>query len=217
MTGPSGSDPRATGAISSADLLRECGRKLTDAALWQTFQDRFHRQITAYVIRTIWMLHGKTDPDLICDLVQEVYLRILQNSGRNLAAFRGETDFSVFAFLGRTAMNVVSDYYRSQQADKRQSAEIISLEDARRDEQRSNSADDADLTALLSWIDVKRLIESDPDRRNAARNVLIFKLHYLEGFTAGEISQYPGFDLTDRSIEMILNNLRTQLRKKMGR
>jgi RNA polymerase sigma factor (sigma-70 family) len=218
MTETSRFPQRGTGEeISSADLLRECGRRLTDAALWQAFQERFNRQITTYVIRTVWMLHGKTDSDVICDLVQDVHLRLLQNEGRVMSGFRGETDFSVLAFLGRTAMGVVSDYYRSQQAGKRRPAEIISIEEARRHEEHSKVPADLDVTSILSWIDVQRLIDSEPDRRNATRNVLIFKLHYVEGLTMREISQYPGFDLTEAAIEVILKNLRTELKKRMGR
>ena len=208
----------ATGSdISSADLLRECGRKLTDVVLWQTFEERFHRQITTYVMRTIWRLNGKGDVDLICDLVQDVYFRLLQNSGRAMSGFRGETDFSVFAFLGRTAMGVVSDFYRARQADKRHTAEVISIDEARETEERSNTTEDLDVSTILSWIDVNRLIESEPDRRNAARNVLIFKLHHVDGLTVREISQYPGFDLSESAVEKILKNLRGQLKKRLGR
>lgn len=203
--------------ISSADLLRECGRRLTDAALWETFQERFHRQIMTYVMRTIRRLNGKGDADLICDLVQDVYFRLLQNNGRVMSGFRGESDFSVFAFLGRTAMGVVSDFYRAQQADKRQTAEIISIEEARRREKHASTTDDLEVSSILSWIDVRRLVESEPDRRNATRNVLIFKLHYIEGLTMREISQYPGFDLSESAVEKILKNLRAQLKKRLGR
>ena len=112
-------------------------------------------------------------------------------------------------------MRAVSDHFRSQQAGKR-TAEIISIDDARRFEEESK-VEDLDIGSILSWIDVARLIEADPDRRNATRNVLIFKLHYLEGLTVKEISQYPGFDLTEGAIEVVLKNLRMQLRKKMGR
>ena len=114
-------------------------------------------------------------------------------------------------------MGTVSDYYRSKQAEKRQPAEIISIEEVRRGEEQKGAVEDLDVSAILSWIDVQRLIESEPDRKNATRNVLVFKLHYLEGLTIGEISQYPGFDLTTSSIEKILRHLRAQLRKRMGR
>ena len=201
--------------LSSAQLFRQCGERLTDVALWQSFQERFHWRITTYVIRTLSILRRNPDRDTVCDLVQEVYLRLLQNNGRSMSGFREETDFAVFAFLGRMSMRAVSDHFRSQQAGKR-TAEIISIDDARRFEEESK-VEDLDISSILSWIDVARLIESDPDRRNATRNVLIFKLHYLEGLTVKEISQYPGFDLTEGAIEVVLKNLRMQLRKKMGR
>jgi RNA polymerase sigma factor (sigma-70 family) len=201
--------------LSSAELLRECGRKLTDVELWQAFQERFHTRITAYVVRALRFFRRNQDPDLVCDLVQQVYLRLLYNNGRAMSGFREETDFSVFAFLGRMSMSAVSDHFRPQQAGKR-TAEIISIDEARRVEE-DRPAPDLDVTAILSWIDVGRLIESEPDRRNATRNVLIFKLHYLEGLTVREISCYPGFDLTASAIEVILKNLREQLRRKMGR
>lgn len=203
--------------MSSADLLRECGRRLTDASLWKIFHERFHRQITLYVIRTILMFRGKTEPSLVCDLVQDVYYRLLKNKGSMMIGFRGETDFSALAFLGRTTMGIVSDYFRSQQADKRRPAEIISFEQARREEASRDTPADLDVTSILEWIDVQRLIDSEPDRRHATRNVLIFKLHYVEGLTVREISQYPGFDLTEGAIEVILKNLRNELRRRMGR
>ena len=203
--------------MSSADLLRECGRRLTDASLWKIFHERFHRQITLYVIRTILMFRGKTEPSLVCDLVQDVYYRLLKNKGRMLSGFRGETDFSALAFLGRTTMGIVSDYFRSQQAHKRRPAEIISFEQARREEVSRDTPADPDVASILEWIDVQRLIDSEPDRRHATRNVLIFKLHYVEGLTVREISQYPGFDLTEGAIEVILKNLRNELRRRMGR
>jgi len=201
--------------LSSAELLRQCGQKLTDVVLWQAFHKRFHWRITTYVSRTIAILRRTPDRDTVCDLVQEVYLRLLQNNGRSMGGFREETDFSVFAFLGRMSMRAVSDHFRSEQAGKR-TAEIISIDDARRIEE-DKKVDDLDIGSILAWIDVARLIEADPDRRNAPRNVLIFKLHYIEGLTVKEISQIPGFDLTERAIETILKNLRVELRKKMGR
>lgn len=114
-------------------------------------------------------------------------------------------------------MGVVSDFYRARQADKRHTAEVISIDEARETEERSNTTEDLDVSTILSWIDVNRLIESEPDRRNAARNVLIFKLHHVDGLTVREISQYPGFDLSESAVEKILKNLRGQLKKRLGR
>ena len=202
---------KAVPELSSAELLRECGARLTDRALWQTFQERFHKQIGTYVLRALWLRHVKANPDLICDLVQDVYLRLLNDRARILRTFRGSSDFSVLALLGRTAMSAVSDHYRSQHAAKRQ-AEVIPF-DGREPLERAST--EIEVSSLLSWIDVERLMEADSDRRNAARNVLIFKLHYVDGFTIREISEFPAFALTAGAIEVILKNLRNRLKKRL--
>jgi RNA polymerase sigma factor (sigma-70 family) len=218
MTGPEGygrsGDAEET---SSGDLVRECGQKLTDPALWQRFQDRFHRPIMTYVVRVMWNRFRKDSIEDAGDLVQEVYLRLVRNNGRLLRSFKGQTDFSVKAFLSRIAMSVVSDHYRSQLAGKRKPAEVISIEHARhRDEDPPGSAVEINIPAVLSAIDVERLIEAESDRKNVMRNVLIFKLHYVDRFTVKEIAQFPGFGLKESAIDLILQNLRTSLRKRMG-
>jgi RNA polymerase sigma factor (sigma-70 family) len=199
--------------LPSADLMRECGQRLTDFALWQTFHVRFHRHITTYVIRSVRIFKGRADADLTCDLVQEVYLRLLQGV---MPEFRGDSDFSAQAFLGRITMNVVSDHFRSQMANKRRPAEIISIDEAREREELSSTAENLDITSILSWIDVNRLIESDPDHKNATRNVLVFKLYYINGLSTREIAQYDAFSLTESGVEKVLRTLRAQLKKRLG-
>lgn len=93
---------------------------------------------------------------------------------------------------------------------------MISIDHAK--EMIENSrVDGADLDAksvgaLLSWIDVERVLESDDDRKNAARNLLIFKLHYIDGFAAPELAAFPVFSLSVSGIEAVLNRMRRKLR-----
>src|SRR5262245_1950799 len=84
---------------SSADLLRDCGRKLTDRGLWDRFHERFQKQIFTYVLRAVRQRrHVREDiSDLVADLAQDVYMRMLKHDGRLLRSFKGNTDFSVFA------------------------------------------------------------------------------------------------------------------------
>src|SRR5688572_33424688 len=98
----------AEGTLSSADLLRECGQRMTDPILWKQFQDRFHKTILTLVMRTMWNRFRNDCLDEACDLVQDVYLRMLDDNGRMLRSFRGGADFSVKAFLARVVLNVVS-------------------------------------------------------------------------------------------------------------
>ena len=206
------------GMLSSADLLRECGQRLTDQALWKEFQNRFHKTILTFVTRTMWNRFRNDCLEQACDVAQDVYMRLLDGDGHLLRTFKGETDFAVKAFLSRVTVNIVSDHYRNIRADKRRPAEIISIEDARQQGRKlDGEAVELDIASILAWIDVERLMDSESDRRNAARNVLMFKLHYVDGFTIEEIAEFPVFGLNKSAIHEALQNTRTHLRKRLGR
>ncbi len=209
---------RAIGeSVSSADLLRLCGEHQSDAELWKEFQRRFHKTLLTFVMRA--MCNAFRDDCLreACDITQDVYLRMLDNDGRMLRSFKGDTDFSVRAFLSRVVVNVVSDHYRKSQAEKRRPAEIISIEDARHQgRDLVGEAVEMDIASILSWIDVERLLDSESDRRNAARNVLLFKLHHVDGFSVQEIASFPGFGLKETAIRDALHQMRIHLQKRMG-
>ncbi len=202
---------------SAADLLRECGRKLTDRALWDKFQQRFQGLIFLYLMRALRLRSIYEDAaDLVPDLAQEVYLRLVQHDGRILRSFRGVTEFSVMAFLAKTATSVVFDHQRRVGSDKRR-GQLVPIDDARVESQsRSSRSSDFDanaLSSILSWIDVERVIDGDPDRKNARRNALVFKLHYVDGFSSKEISRFPGFELTQSGVEAILARLKQRIQK----
>jgi RNA polymerase sigma factor (sigma-70 family) len=204
--------------LSSSDLLRECGKWLTDPVLWKEFQRRFHKFILTSITRVMWTRFRTDCLEEACDVAQDVYIRLLDGEGRLLRSFKGDTDLSVKSFLARVTVNIVSDHYRSQQAGKRRPAEIISIERAR--EQGRDLAGEAaelDIVSILSWIDVERLIDSEVDRRHAARNVLIFKLHYVDGFSVSEIAEFPAFGLKESAIHLVLQNMRANLKKRMGK
>ena len=103
-------------------------------------------------------------------------------------------------------------------SDKR-GAQVIPIDYATTAElNRKKSADRPEmhsdqLSAILSWIDMERVVEGDSDRRNARRNALIFQLHYINGFEAGEIAGFPGFDLSRSGVQAILARLRKRIQQ----
>jgi RNA polymerase sigma factor (sigma-70 family) len=205
---------RKPSEISSAELLRQCGQKLTDRALWEMFQERFQRLIFTYLYRAL-KYHSKTDDliEVVNDLGQEVYVRLVQHNASLLRNFRGETDLSVAALLGRVCMSVVSDKLRRDGAARRMN-NVVSISAAKELlESSRNERDELNVSAILSWIDVERMVAADPDQKNAQRNALIFKLHYMDGLTTSEIASYPGFDLTESGVEAVLVRLRKRIKK----
>ncbi len=207
------------GETSAAELLRECGEKLTDRALWARFQERFQGLIFLYLMRALHIQRVQDDAgDLLPDLAQDVYLKLVQHNGRVLRSFRGTTEFSAMAFLGKVSTSVVHDHLRQVATEKR-SAQIVSIDSARgleyqsRGKTDSAEADSNSLSAILSWIDIERVVQGEADRKNAQRNALIFQLHYIDGFEAAEIARFPGFGLTKSGVQAILARLRKRIPK----
>src|SRR5207245_1557896 len=73
-----GSRWRQADETPAADLIRECGEKLTDRLLWSKFQQRFQGLIFLYLMRSL-RLHRIQDDvgDVVPDLAQEVYVRLV--------------------------------------------------------------------------------------------------------------------------------------------
>jgi RNA polymerase sigma-70 factor (ECF subfamily) len=200
--------------------LRQCGRDLGNRALWSEFERRFQKRIFLYLFRA--SRASGQDPDYtrehLLDLAQEVYLRLLQNDGRMMKSFRKDSDLAVRAFLARIATAVVSDHFRYQSAGKRQ-AQVIPIDEAREAIESWRGADPGagQVNSLLSWIDVERELAVAEERGRVARDLLIFKLYYIDGFTATELAAFPGFRLTAAGVEAAVTRIRGRLRDSPGR
>ena len=210
---------KKSGGSSAPDLVRECGEKLTDRELWRQFQEQFQGLIFTYVMRSLRLRSVQDDvAGIVPDLAQEVYLRLVQNEGRALRLFKGTSEFSVRAFLARISASVVHDYQRHTLRDKR-GAQVIPIDGvaaAELNRKKSTEApefDSSQLSAILAWIDMERVVGGDPDRKNARRNALIFQLHYIAGFKSGEIAGFPGFGLTEAGVQTILARLRKRIQE----
>jgi RNA polymerase sigma factor (sigma-70 family) len=206
---------KTASVISSPDLIRECGRKLTNQALWAEFQDRFRERIFTYLLRILH--HRRIDRDdmvsVADDLAQDVCMRLVQNDGRILRDFKGETELTVAAFLARVCATVVGDHCRRESAQIRGGGDVVPISILKNDADRWQPASDFDTDAILRCMDVRRLVESDPEQRHAARNALVFQLYYIDGFTFAEIAAYPGFNLTERGVETVLQRMRARIRE----
>jgi RNA polymerase sigma factor (sigma-70 family) len=205
--------------IAAPDLLRQCGEKLADRELWRQFQDRFQGLIFIYVMRAFHIHRIRDDvSDIVPDLTQEVYVRLVQNDGRTLRSYKGVTEFSVRAFLATISESVVKDYQKRMSRDKR-SAQVIPIDQAKTAEsgrRRSADAPELDsrlLASMLSYIDMERVIEGEADLKNARRNALIFQLHYIHGFDGAEIARFPGFELSESGVHAILTRLRKRIQQ----
>jgi DNA-directed RNA polymerase specialized sigma24 family protein len=212
------SEPDADSKMPAGELVRRCGRDLGDRELWAQFQRRFQRRIFLYLMRAS---HASgADPEVVeeqlSDLAQQVYLRLVRNEGRVLRSFRQDSELSVRAFLARIATAVVSDHFRFQTAGKRQ-GQVISIDQARETIERIRGAGrdaSSGQDSLLSLIDVERelALASAGNRARVARDLLIFRLYCVDGFTADELAAFPGFRLSAHGVETVVARIRDRLR-----
>jgi RNA polymerase sigma factor (sigma-70 family) len=207
-------DRPSQSSLTACELLAECAKDLGNAVVWDEFYSRYRRKILTYLWRAFAMAGGRSEDFLrhADDWLQDVFTKLVQNDGHVVRSFRGTNDISVYAFLASIALSTVVDHQRSGRAVRRR-AQLVSLEDLR-EFNSSRNRWDARITALLDLIDVEKALKTDEQSKNPNRDLLIFKLHFVEGLTAREIASIPGFNLTTSGLEKVLTRLRSRISRK---
>ena len=70
---------------------------------------------------------------------------------------------------------------------------------------------EARFSAILKLIDVEKALRSDDESRNLERDLLIFKLHFVEGLSPREIASIPALKLTTSGLEKVLGRMKNRL------
>ncbi|RMG56232.1 MAG: sigma-70 family RNA polymerase sigma factor [Acidobacteria bacterium] len=213
--------------LSNIQLVQVCARESQNEAAWDEFVNRFDRHITVNVIR-ILRTNGEQSlsPELVGDLVQQVYVRLLENDRRVLKKFRGEHERSIFAYLTRLTTTVVLDYLRHRSAG-RHPPELISWTEV---EHRLGDSLEAIFFSLSSsgsscfedqlddgvtLRDIVARLQHVLEGEHKRRDILIFVLYVFDGLTAEEIATQPGIELTPSGVRSVLVRLKEKLKKHM--
>jgi RNA polymerase sigma factor (sigma-70 family) len=209
------------------ELLTQCMRRPPDEGAWREFVHRYHGAIRASVAKTFHLRASQESDrraqfpeDLIEDLVQAVYLRLVEEGNRALDRFQGEHENSIFQYLGIIAVNVVRDYFREARAQKRPKLSF-SL-----DELLENTGEGGMLRSAVTGInggtadgvtleDLEGALKRSVSRRHSDRDALIFKLRYYEGLTLEEIKKALALDISPIGIGSILNRINGKLRLRL--
>jgi DNA-directed RNA polymerase specialized sigma24 family protein len=149
------------------------------------------------------------------DWMQEFFTKLIQNEGRVINSFRGTTENSVCAFLCSIAVSIVADQLRFQGALRRR-GQVVSLDHAEA-AASPESDSEARFSAILKLIDVEKALRSDDESKNPERDLLIFKLHFVEGLSPREIASIPPLKLTTSGLEKVLGRVKNRLvRRQQG-
>jgi len=200
--------------LSTCELLALCAKDLQDESLWNEFYSRTQRRVITYLLRAFRTFGGRSEDftKYADDWVQEVFIKLIQSDGRVIRSFRGLNDNSVYAFLASIAMSTVADQLRSQRATRRR-GNVVPFDEVPDLPTRAYESDSR-VTALLELIDIENALREDQESKNPERDLLIFKLHFVEGLTAREIASISTFKLTTSGLEKVLNRLRRRVTGK---
>ena len=215
------------------ELLKRCQQRPADEDAWREFVRRYHGAIRASVAKTFHARatqeterRAQFPDDLIEDLVQAVYVRLVEEGNRALDRFEGQHENSIFQYLGIIAMNVVRDHFREAKAQKRPKI-TYSL-----DELVENAGDGGFLkdgakgidglittrtASSFSLDDLESALKRSVSRRHRDRDALIFKLRYFDGLTLEEIKKTLSLEISPIGIGSILNRIIQKLRTKLIR
>ncbi|HYP27373.1 MAG TPA: sigma-70 family RNA polymerase sigma factor [Blastocatellia bacterium] len=213
---------------SVTDLLSQCSRRPPDDAAWKEFVRRYNSTIKSSVVKTFFQkAREETDrkpqfpEDLIEDLVQAVYMRLVEDRNRALDRFEGEHENSIYQYLSMISINVVKDYFREMRAQKRPKVSF-SL-----DALLENSGDSPLLNQAVGRLDGKPMVDSDLSfvmeeveyalrksvgGKNRDRDIMIFKYRFYEGLTLEEITRVMNLDISAISVGSILNRILKKVR-----
>src|SRR5689334_15505818 len=113
-------------ALSVTELLQRCAARPVDEVAWQEFIFRYHGTIRAFVTRTFNQrvyadptLKGQSLDGILEDLVQGVYVKLINDDAGALTRFEGAHENSIHQNLGMIAINVVRDHFRGVRASSR--------------------------------------------------------------------------------------------------
>jgi RNA polymerase sigma factor (sigma-70 family) len=222
----------ALSELTVKNLLQRCASRPIDEAAWQEFVCRYHPTIRGFVVRTFQQrIHADLDlkqqfPDgTMEDLIQAVYLKLVNDDGNALERFEGEFDNSIYQYLGIIATNVVRDHFRVVLAQKRPRV-TFSLDQLLDEGDHALASEGVEITAPS--LDMQRDIRVTQDEieevlhraikgRNSARDLLIFKLRFFEEMGPSEIAKSLGGELTALAVSSILSRVVNRIRPILAR
>jgi RNA polymerase sigma-70 factor (ECF subfamily) len=199
---------------SAKALLARCAHS-DDPTTWRSFEKFFKPRLLAGITRTLWRSHQRTDPDMVDELLQETWCRLLAGERRILKAFAGDTEGAACVYLMRVAESVTLDRLRRGAATKRGSE--FSLIRGRTAESLANrirdpgASPEAQAVRKDLWKRFWKRCEHLSGSRDADRDLEILDLALFQGWTSREIAVAKG--LRPSTVDTVIHRLRRRLER----
>jgi len=198
------------------DLFERCAELPIDRVAWKDFFARYNHDIEATVRRIIGYPGQGRYCYLFEDIVQRFYQRLLENDRRALHALRGIEEAQAHAYLRTIAAGVAFKMIGSEppasiplETPATDGSENVDQVKTLALAERESWSEDA----LVLWVSLNHRLVRILRGRNKYRNMLIFKLVTLDGFSPKEISQFACFRMKSRhAVEQLISRTRQKIR-----
>ena len=216
--------------ISNTKLIKLCASNPRNESAWLEFYRRFDERIGLVVYRECKERRVTNNPtqlrQIVQDLVQDVYMRLVENNCRALKSFKGKSENSIYTYLGIIAKNVVLNYVIMMGAQKRPTVvksidEIFKSLDKtgeitlKNSGKMTNAKADEKLRQIFFEETIDELLDKCVKGRDKERNKLIFKLYFFDGFSPEEITLYFRMPVSPKRIGNIIADIKQEMRREV--
>jgi RNA polymerase sigma factor (sigma-70 family) len=224
----------STANLSNRELVTRLATAGHEDPAWLEFVSRFHGRIRRTIYDVLTRAAGQHPGlnisdllEIVDDLTQDVFLRLITSERRALAQFRGRNENSIYTYLDAIATNLVRDHLKMLRARTRPTV-VTSLDEPRKHLSPDEAAEpltlgdkltspnpDPSVTAQESELSrrIVETVEETSQKNSARRDRLIFRLYFLEGLTVPEIASIRIIKLSSSGVEKRIAKFRSAAKK----
>jgi len=201
-------------SLSHNQLIRLLANEPHDYRVWSEFIRRYQPYLAAVIKRECVKLVYKTGLTKLEDILQDVYLKLLKNNGEAFRTYKGQYENTIWRFLEVSAMRVVYNHRRHDNAIKR--PRIVGDIARERMGDLLDLFPDKNATDEVNRIMMELAIEECLKRiskklRHPERDIRIFMLYLFYGMSAESIAALPEINLSFQSVFRIIADIKGHL------
>jgi len=187
-----------------------------EAEDWEEFVDRYRHRLTTGIRRALRRAGTVVVREDYEDLLQNVYCRLLEQSGRRLRRCRGGGEQAVGAYLARIAESVTIDHLRALGAAKRGRHRLVNIRPDAWGDPLTRAVDplptpEERMLRRERWQVFYGRCREVVGTNSPRRDLKVLHLALFEGLSSREISERLGGGLRPTSVDSLIFRLRRRL------
>lgn len=201
----------------SALLARCAATPPASAGEWTRLAERLTPRLRRAVTGALARRGGPFRDELVDDLVQEVWCRLLAAERRALRDFRGGCEREAAAYVRRIAGAIVADRLRAERAVKRRPLRLVRLDPPLLEQGRLTDRSGCPERRLLAREQLRgleRLCGELVAGRRRRERLMVVRLAFVERSSSAEIVAHLGAPWTVARVNSFLFRLRRRLAER---